>query len=141
MHGRPDRTLPGPNLSAIARSHGSLRRRAVPYAIGTVRRERGRRVPDREGAGQRGARDLGHTRQSSPNSALSGRLLREVCALGGDAQTLFSRAVNRMGLSGRVHDRVLRVARTVADLSGEEEIAAEHVAEALNYRRSHLIGR
>ena len=67
--------------------------------------------------------------------------MREVCALRGDAETLFAGAMDRMGLSGRGHDRVLRVARTVADLSGEEEIAAEHLAEALNYRRSHLVGR
>jgi magnesium chelatase family protein len=46
-----------------------------------------------------------------------------------------------MGLSGRGHDRVLRVARTVADLSGEEQIAAEHLAEALNYRRARFVGR
>jgi magnesium chelatase family protein len=88
-----------------------------------------------------GARGIQALRQGAPNSALSGRRLREVCALRGDAETLFSLAVDRMGLSGRGHDRVLRVARTVADLSGEEEIAAEHVAEALNYRRSHLVGR
>src|SRR5919107_1079390 len=80
-------------------------------------------------------------RQGSPNSMLSGRKLREVCALGGDAEALFSRAVETLGLSGRGHDRVLRVARTVADLAGEERIGAEHVAEALNYRRSHLLGR
>ena len=42
-----------------------------------------------------------------------------------------------MGLSGRAHDRVLRVARTVADLAGEAGIAAEHLAEALNYRRAN----
>jgi magnesium chelatase family protein len=88
-----------------------------------------------------GAREVQELRQGFPNSALSGRRLREVCALEGDAETLFSQAVDRMGLSGRGHDRVLRVARTVADLSSEEEIAAEHVAEALNYRRSHLVGR
>jgi magnesium chelatase family protein len=88
-----------------------------------------------------GAREVQERRQGSPNSTLSGRRLREVCALRGDAETLFSRAVDRMGLSGRGHDRVLRVARTVADLTGDEEIAAEHVAEALNYRRSHLVGR
>jgi len=46
-----------------------------------------------------------------------------------------------MGLSGRGHDRVLRVARTVADLAGEEEISVEHLAEALNYRRSRGVGR
>ena len=41
-----------------------------------------------------------------------------------------------MGLSGRAHDRVLRVARTAADLAGESEVGAEHLAEALNYRRA-----
>ena len=141
VHGRPDRTLPGPHLGSFARSDGPLRRRATPHAPGAARGESGRRVQASSGSGlarREGSQDL---RQGSPNSALSGRRLREVCALRGDAETLFSRAVDRMGLSGRGHDRVLRVARTVADLSGEEEIAAEHVAEALNYRRSHLVGR
>ncbi len=46
-----------------------------------------------------------------------------------------------MVLTGRGHDRVLRVARTVADLSGENEIAVEHLAEALNYRRSRFVER
>jgi magnesium chelatase family protein len=87
------------------------------------------------------ARSTQMERQGSPNSMLSGRRLREVCALGGDSEALFSRAVETLGLSGRGHDRVLRVARTVADLAGEEGIGAEHVAEALNYRRSHLVGR
>ena len=80
-------------------------------------------------------------RQEAPNAVLAGRRLRETCALDGDAESLFSRAIDRLGLSGRAHDRVLRVARTVADLAGEESIAAEHLAEALNYRRSHLLGR
>jgi magnesium chelatase family protein len=87
------------------------------------------------------ARETQTRRQGSPNSMLAGRRLREVCALRGDSEILFSRAVDRMGLSGRGHDRVLRVARTIADLAGEDEIAAEHVAEALNYRRSGLLGR
>jgi magnesium chelatase family protein len=87
------------------------------------------------------ARETQTRRQGFPNSMLAGRRLREVCALRGDAEILFSRAVDRMGLSGRGHDRVLRVGRTVADLAGEDEIAAEHVAEALNYRRSGLLGR
>jgi len=87
------------------------------------------------------AREMQVERQGAPNSTLSGRLLREVCALRGDSEALFSRAIDRMGLSGRGHDRVLRVARTVADLSGEAEIAVEHLAEALNYRRSRFVGR
>jgi len=87
------------------------------------------------------ARAIQTERQGVPNHALSGRLLREVCSLGGASEALFSRAIDRMDLSGRGHDRVLRVARTVADLCGEDEIAAEHLAEALNYRRSRLVGR
>jgi magnesium chelatase family protein len=46
-----------------------------------------------------------------------------------------------MGFSRRAHDRVLRVARTIADLAGEEEIATQHVAEALNYRRAVTVDR
>lgn len=87
------------------------------------------------------ARETQTRRQGVPNAALAGRRLREACALGGDAESLMSRAIDRMGLSGRGHDRVLRVARTIADLSGEESIGAEHLAEALNYRRSGFVDR
>jgi magnesium chelatase family protein len=65
--------------------------------------------------------------------------LLAVCALAGDGEAFLSRAIDRMGLSGRGHDRVLRVARTVADLCGEKEIAVEHLAKALNYRRSRFV--
>jgi magnesium chelatase family protein len=82
------------------------------------------------------ARERQVARQGVANAALSGRALREHCILGVDAEAIFSRAIDRMALSGRAHDRVLRVARTIADLSGEDEIAAEHLAEALNYRRA-----
>ena len=99
--------------------------------------ETSRKVRERVAAARRAQID----RQGSPNCSLSGRTLRAACALRGDAEALFSRAIDRMGLSGRGHDRVLRVARTVADLSGEGEIAVEHLAEALNYRRSHSAGR
>jgi magnesium chelatase family protein len=89
----------------------------------------------------RSARARQTERQGAPNSTLGGRALREVCALGAECEALFSRAIDRLGLSGRGHDRVLRVSRTVADLAGAGEIAVEHLAEALNYRRSHLGGR
>lgn len=87
------------------------------------------------------ARETQSARQGGPNSALAGRSLRETCRLRGDAEALFSQAIDRMGLSGRAHDRVLRVARTVADLGGAEEIGVEHIAEALNYRRSRFVDR
>lgn len=85
------------------------------------------------------SRERQHRRQGVPNASLAGRTLREACALRGDAETLFARAIDRMGLSGRGHDRVLRVARTVADLSGDEGISAEHLAESLNYRSSGFV--
>jgi magnesium chelatase family protein len=99
--------------------------------------EPSREIRDRVGR----ARERQTARQDVPNSALKGRRLREVCALGGDAEKLFAAAIDRMALSGRGHDRVLRVARTVADLAGEQQIAVEHLAEALNYRRSNVVGR
>lgn len=82
------------------------------------------------------ARQIQLARQGVPNAALPVRKLREVCRLGHDAEALLARAIDGLGLSGRAHDRVLKVARTVADLEGEGEISARHLAEALNYRKA-----
>jgi magnesium chelatase family protein len=68
------------------------------------------------------------------NAEVGGRLLRRLCPLPPDAQRLLATAMTRLGLSARGHDRVVRVARTIADLAGAETIAAEHCAEALQYR-------
>jgi magnesium chelatase family protein len=68
------------------------------------------------------------------NARLGGRQLRRVCRLPEAAAQLLGAAVARLALSARAHDRVLRVARTIADLAGEDTIATEHVAEAIQYR-------
>ncbi len=68
------------------------------------------------------------------NARLRGKALRRFCALDDAGRRLLTKAVERLGLSARAHDRILKVARTIADLSGAEAIAADHLAEAIQYR-------
>jgi magnesium chelatase family protein len=68
------------------------------------------------------------------NAEMSPRQLRRSCPVAPDAARLLGAAMTRLGLSARGHDRALRVARTIADLAGTATIAAEHCAEAVQYR-------
>jgi len=68
------------------------------------------------------------------NARLSGEDLDAVCAATDDCWTLLERAAERFNLSARAHQRVLRVARTIADLAGDKKITPPHVAEALSLR-------
>lgn len=68
------------------------------------------------------------------NSQLSAGLLQEFCRLGEAENNILKMAFDRMGLSARAHSRILKVARTIADLAGEKDITAAHLAEAIQYR-------
>ena len=68
------------------------------------------------------------------NAQLDARLSRRYCALTPEATQVLHMAVDRMGMSMRAYGRVLKVARTIADLAGEEHIATPHVTEAIQYR-------
>jgi magnesium chelatase family protein len=68
------------------------------------------------------------------NSRMSTRQLRRHCLLDDEGKQLLKTAMDELGLSARAHDRILRVARTVADLEGSEPIKAPHVVEAISYR-------
>jgi magnesium chelatase family protein len=68
------------------------------------------------------------------NADLTARAVREFCQLTTDAQALLRAAMDQFALSARAHDKVLKVARTIADLEGSESIQTPHVAEAIQYR-------
>lgn len=71
-----------------------------------------------------------------PNGDLSGREIDAHCPLGNDAQNLLRGAMQTLGWSARAYFRVLKVARTIADLEGTSVLTAAHVAEAIRYRRA-----
>jgi magnesium chelatase family protein len=68
------------------------------------------------------------------NSRMSAKLIKQVCALGEAAEGMMKMAMTELNFSARAYDRILKVARTIADLAESETIAAEHVGEAIQYR-------
>lgn len=68
------------------------------------------------------------------NAQMNANMVRQLCAIDETGQNLIKMAMERLGLSARAYDRILKVARTIADLAGSEHIATEHLAEAIHYR-------
>ena len=61
-------------------------------------------------------------------------MVRNICRISEAGQSLLKQAMEKLGLSARAYDRILKVSRTIADLADSEEIKLEHLAEAINYR-------
>jgi magnesium chelatase family protein len=68
------------------------------------------------------------------NAQMSNKMVRKVCMLDDASSELLRSAINNLGLSARAYDRILKVARTIADLEKKERIQTEHIAEAIQYR-------
>jgi magnesium chelatase family protein len=68
------------------------------------------------------------------NAQMGSREIRKYCELGTDSEHLLERAMVKQGLSARAHDRILKVSRTIADLTASEVIEPGHIAEAIQYR-------
>ncbi|MFQ5463480.1 MAG: ATP-binding protein [Phycisphaerae bacterium] len=69
------------------------------------------------------------------NGKMSGKILRLYCKLDDQCESILQQAMNELGLSARAHDKVLRVARTIADLADRDAISVEDLLEAIHYRR------
>ena len=78
-------------------------------------------------------------RQQKPNSRLTPKEVEKLCAPDRNGEELLKRAINRLNLSARAYHRVLKVARSIADLARSEAISATHIAEAVQYRRLERI--
>lgn len=68
------------------------------------------------------------------NAHMSPQMVRDVCKITQAGQTLLQKAMEKLGLSARAYDRILKVSRTIADLAGSDEIQLEHLAEAIHFR-------
>jgi len=79
--------------------------------------------------------ELSAERRIRTNAEADGALLETIATPGPDGRSLLARAAERLRFSARGYHRVLRVARTLADLEGSEMVGRRHVAEALSYRR------
>ena len=68
------------------------------------------------------------------NAQISSKTLKEICEINQEGSDLLKKAMDKLGLSARAYDRILKVARTIADLEKSQNIETNHLAEAIQYR-------
>jgi len=73
-------------------------------------------------------------KQTYANAQMMPKMIRKHCAISAEGEKLLENAITRLGLSARAHDRILKVARTIADLDACESIDPRHLGEAIQYR-------
>jgi magnesium chelatase family protein len=69
------------------------------------------------------------------NAAMTHKQVEKFCSLDTAGELILKQAMTEFGLSARAHDKVCKIARTIADLAGAEQVQSEHIAEAVSYRR------
>ncbi len=132
------RRISGPLLDRIdmhievpSVEYEAMRRREKPESSEAVRQRvnAAREIQKRRFAGT----------EVSCNAYMTPSMVGRYCALDEAGDRLMKGAFDRLGLTGRSHDRILRMARTIADLEGAEDISAVHLAEAIQYRSSSML--
>ena len=132
------RRISGPLLDRIdmhievpSVEYEAMRRREKPESSETVRQRvnAAREIQKRRFAGT----------EVSCNAYMTPSMVGRYCALDEAGEKLLQGAFERLGLTGRSHDRILRMARTIADLEGAEDISAAHLAEAIQFRSSGIL--
>jgi magnesium chelatase family protein len=108
--------------------------RSEGLSSAAMRREvlRAREIQARRFAGERAAAGLSAAPQL--NARMASRHLRRYCALDAEGEALMRQALDELGLSARAYTRILKVARTIADLEGAEAVTVSHLSEAVQYR-------
>jgi len=81
------------------------------------------------------ARNLALARSNKANAALSAKEVKQFCGLSESGHQLLEQAMEKLGLSHRAYHRILKLARTIADLAGSTEIEINHLSEAISYRK------
>ena len=109
----------------------AMRRKEVPESSADVKK----RVDDARAIQTRRFDGTG----TACNAHMSPAQIGQFCSLDKAGEALMKNAFDRMGLTARSHDRILRVARTIADLDGEATIGAAHLAEAIQYRNTDIL--
>lgn len=109
---------------------------SVPYRALAKRQpgESSQKIRERVLAARKIQRERFQGSPTRTNAELNPQEIRRFCEVGPEAARILEMVVDRLGFSARAHDRVLRVARTIADLDGSDALKPEHVAEAVQYR-------
>lgn len=116
-------------LRGGAAAEGSVEIRERVMAARRRQHERFTETAERTKGSSKGA-----ARRVFANAQMNTQQIRNFCVLESDAERLLERAMQQQGLSARAHDRILKVARTIADLDGAESVGTRHIAEAIQYR-------